>query len=51
MVINEVATVTNTLKPAKSCVVLLKAFITIGNYFYQLKTGNFVETKEMVFMK
>ena len=49
---NEVATLVNEYKPAGSYEVEWDASkYSSGVYFYQLRTGNFVETKKMILMR
>jgi hypothetical protein len=49
---NEIATLVNEEKPAGSYEVEFTGEgLPSGVYFYQIKTGSFVETKKMVFMK
>jgi len=49
---NEVATLLNEYKPAGNYEVEFNASILpSGVYFYQLKTGKFIETKKMILMK
>ncbi|MCU0342832.1 MAG: DUF1565 domain-containing protein [Ignavibacterium sp.] len=53
---NEVATLVDEYKPAGSYVVEFNPASSIKNpvsgvYFYQLKAGNYIETKKMVLMK
>jgi photosystem II stability/assembly factor-like uncharacterized protein len=49
---NEIARLVNEEKPAGSYEVEFDASgLTSGIYFYQLRTGNFVETKKMILMK
>jgi hypothetical protein len=49
---NEVASLINEEKPAGEYEVQFNGNeLTSGIYFYQLKAGNFVETKKMVLMK
>jgi len=49
---NEIVTLVNEEKPAGSYEVELNATeLTSGIYFYQLRAGNFVETKKMVLIK
>ncbi len=49
---NEVATLVNEKKPAgKFEIDFVGEGLTSGIYFYQLKTGNFIQTKKMVLLK
>ena len=49
---NEVATLVNSEKPSGVYVVEWNASsVPSGVYFYQLKTGSFVQTKKMVLLK
>ena len=49
---NEVVTLVNEEKPAGSYEVEFNASkLPSGVYFYQLKTGEFVQTRKMVLMK
>jgi len=49
---NEIVTLVNEEKPAGSYEVEFNAAeFTSGIYFYQLRAGNFVETKKMVLIK
>ena len=49
---NEVVTLVNEAKPAGSYEVEFNASkLPSGVYFYQLKTGEFVQTRKMVLMK
>ncbi|MGB5530586.1 MAG: M20/M25/M40 family metallo-hydrolase, partial [Ignavibacteriaceae bacterium] len=49
---NEIATLVNEEKPAGTYELTWNAEgLPSGVYFYQLRAGNFVETKKMVFMK
>jgi len=49
---NEISTLINKEKPAGSYEVEFDGSeLTSGIYFYQLRAGNFVETKKMVFLK
>ena len=49
---NEVATLVNEYKPAGSYEVKLDASkYTSGIYFYQLRSGHFVQTKKMILLK
>ncbi len=49
---NEVATLVDEYKPAGSYEVEFNAAsLPSGVYFYQLKVGEFVETKKMILMK
>ncbi len=49
---NEVATLVNEEQPAGEYEVEFKGTdISSGIYFYQLKVGNFIETKKMIFLK
>ncbi len=49
---NEVATLVNEEKPAGTYEVEFNASgLPSGVYFYQLKTGSFVETKKMLLLK
>ncbi len=49
---NEIATLVNEEKPAGSYEIELNGEgLTSGIYFYQLRAGNFVETKKMVLIK
>jgi hypothetical protein len=49
---NEVLTLVNEQKPAGSYEVEFDASsLTSGVYFYQLKSGNLVQTKKMVLLK
>ena len=49
---NEVAALVNEEKSAGSYEIHFNASsLTSGIYFYELKAGNFIETKKMVLMK
>jgi hypothetical protein len=53
---NEIATLVNEEKPAGSYEVEFSASgggseLTSGIYFYQLSTGNYIETKKMVLIR
>ncbi len=49
---NEIATLVHEEKPSGSYEVEFDgANLTSGIYFYQLRTGNFVETKKMVLLR
>jgi hypothetical protein len=54
---NEIATLVNEEKPAGEYEVIFDAgasrrlALTSGVYFYILQTGNFIETKKMLFLK
>jgi hypothetical protein len=53
---NEVATLVNEVKPAGSYEVEFNPVsgnrnLASGVYFYKLQTGNFLETKKMVFLR
>ena len=49
---NEIATLVSDEKPAGSYEVVFSADgLTSGVYFYQLRSGNYIETKKMVMMK
>ena len=49
---NEVAILVNEQKPAGDYIVAFNGTnLSSGIYFYQLKAGNFVETKKMILMK
>jgi hypothetical protein len=49
---NEIATLVNEYKPAGSYEVEFDASgLSSGVYFYQLKTGNFIQTKKMVLLR
>lgn len=49
---NAIATLVNDEKPAGNYEVKFNGYyLTSGIYFYQLRAGNYVETKKMVFLK
>ncbi len=49
---NEIATLVNEEKPAGSFEIEFKAnYLPSGVYFYQLKAGDYVETKKMILLK
>jgi hypothetical protein len=49
---SEIATIVNEVKPAEKYEVKFDATgLTSGIYFYQLRAGNFIETKKMLLLK